>query len=92
LEIDKSHFNFVPGRLIWCKEKGGQSLSFGEGATTSLRNPHAIKLKANTWTDFCLPFQFSVRLKDVLDATGAGSDSLLDFYHWVKDGTTIRCV
>jgi hypothetical protein len=24
----------------------------------------------------------------VLDATGAGSDSLLDFYHWVKDGTT----
>jgi hypothetical protein len=87
-ESKKKHFNFVPGRLIWCKKKTGQSLGFGEGATTSMRNPYAIKLKAGTWTDFCLPFQFSIRLKDVLDATGAMSDSLLDFYHWVKDGKT----
>jgi hypothetical protein len=85
---DKSHFEFDAGRLIWCKAGEAQTLRFGEGYTTSLRTPYEFYLKAGSWTDFCLPFQFSIKLKDVLDATGMGSDSLLDFYRWVDDDST----
>lgn len=85
----KQHFNFVPGRLIWCKALTSQSLNFGGGATVSLRKPYTIPLKANSWTDFCLPFQFSIKLKDVLNATGLMADSL-DFYYWRKDSTSYK--
>lgn len=86
-ESNKQHFEFNAGRLIWCKAKESQTLNFGGGYTTSLRKPFSIHVKANTWTDFCLPFQFKIKLKDVKKATGDLFDSL-DFYHWEKNNTT----
>jgi hypothetical protein len=88
-DTTKQHFNFVPGRLIWCKVKEGLRLSFGEGHTTSLRRPYGITLKPKSWTDFCLPFQFPIMLKDILLVTGPPGDSL-GFYKWVKSGTTYK--
>lgn len=86
-EENKAYFEFIGGRLIWCKARESLTLRFGAGYTTSLREPFVIRLKAKSWTDFCLPFQFSIALKDVKAATGVLFDSL-DFYHWEKNTTT----
>ncbi len=88
-ETSVEHFNFVPGRLIWYKTTENVPIQFGEGYTTSMRQPYEIVCRAGTYTDFCLPYKFPVMLRDVLATTGIKSDSL-EFYHWVKDSTTYK--
>ncbi len=82
----KDIFSFIPGRTIWCKSAGNTAISFGCGVTVSLKEPYEIKLKPGNWTDISSPFQFPVMWRDILDATGVGSDSL-EIYQWVKSGS-----
>ncbi len=77
-------FSFIPGRCIWFKSRESMTISFGEGVTTTLKEPYRTTLKSKNWTDICLPFQFSVLLRDILESTGAASDSL-EVYYWKKD-------
>lgn len=89
LEYDdavKEDFRFIPGRLIWCKTADNVTLSFGEGVTTSLKEPYEIILKPDNWTDFSMPFQFPVMLRDVLEKSSRYGDSL-EVYHWEYDSS-----
>ena len=81
----KQEFDFLPGRLIWSKTAWGHQISMGKGVTTTLKEPYLIALKPKNWTDITLPFQFPILLRDVLEASGAASDSL-EVYYWEKDG------
>jgi len=85
-ESSKSEFDFIPGRVIWCMLAEAQNIKFGEGVTTSLKQPYEIELKPKNWTDFSLPFQFSVHLRDVLERT---EDDSLVIYYWKKEGDNI---
>lgn len=83
----KNDFQLIPGRIIWCKSAKDHALKLGAGVTTSLKEPYTIVLRPGNWTDFSLPFQFSITLRDVLAATGSLRDSL-DMYQWIKDQNT----
>ncbi|MFW5775056.1 MAG: hypothetical protein ACOCW2_02095, partial [Chitinivibrionales bacterium] len=78
------HFRVSPGRLLWLKTKEYQLIKLGEGKTTSLKDTFEITLKPGQWTDFAMPFQFDVPLRDVLAASGDDIDSI-QLYHWEKD-------
>ena len=82
-ESVSSLFNFIPGRLIWAKTLKDRPVHFGRGVTVSLKNYYEIELEAREWTDIGLPFRFSIRMADILEAT-RGSDSL-QVYTWTKD-------
>ncbi len=82
----KEHFDFAPGRLVWCKTADDLTVRFGKGKTTSLKQSYEIDLKAGNWTDISLPFQFPIMLRDVLEATGHYYDSL-EVYHWGTAGS-----
>lgn len=79
-----TRFTPVPGRLMWLKAASPRVLDFGTGVTVSLKDTVAISLPPANWTDFALPWRFTMYLGDILDATG---DSLphLQFYRWAKD-------
>jgi hypothetical protein len=90
-------FHLDPCRLIWIKTRKNASLHLGMGKTTSLKQSYSIVAAPRTWTDFALPFGFSVRVGDVIDSTnGAGiakgkGDSLY-YYSWKVDDTQrYRC-
>ncbi|MBD3391517.1 MAG: hypothetical protein GF418_05670, partial [Chitinivibrionales bacterium] len=78
-------FSFVPGRVVWLKTAVSRKFHLGEGVSMSLKEPHAIKLKPEEWTDIAVPFRFSIRLADILAATGPEGDSL-QFCKWEKTG------
>jgi len=82
----KSAFEFTPGKLIWCQMADSQTIKFGRGVTTSMKRAYEIELKPDNWTDLSTPFQFPVRLRDVLRAT-APNDSLV-VCRWRKDGAS----
>jgi hypothetical protein len=81
-EATRDSFSLIPGRLLWLKTASAKTIDMGQGLTTSLRNPYEISLQPEAWTDFSLPFDsFSIFSGDIIDATGAVTDSL-EFYHW----------
>ena len=81
----KKLFDFTPGRVFWIKTRNAVTLDLGEGWTTSLRQPCDFELKANDWTDIALPFRFSIRIGDILEATGLASSEIdsVWFFSWV---------
>ena len=81
-----SLFNFLPGRMIWLKTLKNKPLDFGPGVTVSLKDDQKIQLSPEDWTDIGLPYQFNIRLADILDAT-PGADSL-SIFEWVKDSVS----
>ncbi len=84
----KSQFDLLPGKVVWLKTRTAPHIDFGTGKTVSLKNPTIISCDANGWTDFALPFQFPVRIGDVLLSTvsqGAllgNEENSLSFYEW----------
>lgn len=85
--VNDALFVLNPGTLLWVKAAQSKPLEFGGGVTISLRKPVQIAVAGAGWTDFALPFGFPVRLGDVLDATGAGSEAL-QFYQWSESRTS----
>jgi hypothetical protein len=79
--LHDSLFTFLPGRLFWIKTRKRTQIGFGSGVTPSLKHPHAIPLKALSWTDFALPCKFGITIGDILDSSGGGADTL-QFYKW----------
>jgi hypothetical protein len=82
-EAKQDSFSFVPGRVIWLKTRVDTVYDFGNGHSVSLKSPYTINLPAKSWTDFCLPYRFDIRIGDVLKAN---DDPLvatsLHFYKW----------
>jgi PKD repeat protein len=82
-----SVFSLTPGRLLWLKTKKAVVIDFGKGVTTDLTKPFAVPLRARSWNDIGLPFNFDITVGDVLDATIAAGQSIdsLRFCIWSTD-------
>lgn len=87
-EAASAVFGLKPGKLMWVKTDVSRNMDFGAGVTVSLRRDQELSLAPNNWTDLALPYSFGIYLGDILDATGAGGDSL-QVYRWSRgqDGT-----
>ncbi len=84
-----SLFSFVPGRLFWIKTRRSVVVDFGGGTTPELTNPAVVTLRAREWTDFALPFNFNIKIGDIIDATNVSGQSTegLRFCGWSRDST-----
>ena len=81
-------FSLSPGKVLWIKTAEQQILISGTGTTTSLKgNFNQIVLPPLAWTDLGMPFKFSVKLVDILDASGSQADSL-QWHRWAADPVT----
>ena len=67
-------FNFVPGDLFWIKTKTPTVLHLGSGVTTPLTQPSKIVLAPGALSDVALPFDFSIRVGDIIDSTNSDSE------------------
>ena len=85
-------FSFIPGRIIWLKTRKTDAFNFGTGHTVSLKQPYTVKLEPRDWTDFCLPYRFSIRIGDILAATDPTAAESLQFYVWEFDDVKGRYV
>ncbi len=74
-------FNLKPGNLLWIKTREAATLVFKNARTLSLKKNYTIKLPAKSWTDFSVPFEFPIKLDDVIETTGGKADSLV-FKQW----------
>jgi PKD repeat protein len=87
-----SDFDLKAGRLFWIKVRNQIRVNFGTGITFPLDTTVAVDLNAMSagrgWTDFGLPFQYSMRAGDILSATrdsAKGDSSAVDslrIYRW----------
>jgi hypothetical protein len=68
-----SLFTFAPGKLFWIRTAKSTKINFGSAtiAPVDLDSPVVITLHPQQWTDFALPFAFSVDLAGIIDATKA---------------------
>jgi len=88
---DSSAFEFKAGRLFWVKTLNPVTFQFGTGTTLPLSDTMTIPLHANGWTDFMLPFNFDMKIGDIL-ATSLDSTTTvttldaLQFYSWNQNG------
>jgi len=87
-ENARPEFVFSPGNLYWVKTLRNIPINFGSGTTVSLKTPYKIELAPGEWTDFGLPFSFSIRAADIIGST-SGSENL-QFYYWAKDSISHR--
>ncbi|MDR0331134.1 MAG: hypothetical protein LBH93_05450, partial [Chitinispirillales bacterium] len=78
-----SLFDMEPGRLMWFKSAQYTLLEFGSATSTSLTETVEIRLPAEQWTDFVLPFRFNICLGDILEAT-VGAEGNIAFYKWIE--------
>jgi len=84
-------FLMNPGRLMWLRTRSPfMSINLGKATTASLTDTFSFTadtLKSKQWTDLILPFNFKVRVKDVLTATlGVNKSDSLFFYTWETSG------
>ena len=84
-----SLFSFIPGRLFWIKTRQSVVIDFGNGITPELTKPSVVTLHARSWTDFALPFNFNIKVGDILDSTKAYGQAIegLRFCVWSRDST-----
>jgi hypothetical protein len=82
-------FSFVPGKLFWIKTRKPVVVDFGRGTTPELIDPTVVTLRAREWTDFALPYDFSITIGDIIDATKAAGQATegLRFCGWSRDST-----
>ena len=80
-------FSLEPGRLIWLKTRDNKSFNLDSAYTLSLRDTFSLQLPPEQWTDFGMPYRFSVSIDDILEASGDKSGSL-HFYKWKQDSAT----
>jgi hypothetical protein len=83
-----AQFTFTPGGVIWLKTRQNSPIDLGSGRTVSLKSPCPITLPANSWTDISVPYEFNVRVGDLLLATGlsASDEKSIAFYEWQLNG------
>lgn len=80
-----SLFTLAPGKLFWIKSKENIQLSFGRAVIPALIDTFEITLAKGEWTDFSLPYNFSIYSGDIIDATGKSAKAYTDsieLYQW----------
>lgn len=77
-----SIFNFMPGVTSWVKTRNEKIINLGPGLTMSLKDTVEIKLPAKEFTDLTLPYNFAIRINDILDASCVDS---INIYKWEND-------
>jgi len=82
---DKSLFNLSPGKTFWIKTLKEKSINLGAALTMSLKDTVKIVLPKKEFTDLTLPYNFPVRIKDVIEASGMDSIAI---YRWSNDSGT----
>lgn len=82
---NKSLFNFTPGKTFWVKTRNEKKIDFGPALTMSLKDTATIILPPKEFTDFTLPYNFAIRINDIINATGSDS---LGIYKWENDSGT----
>ena len=88
-DLDSS-FSFQCGRLFWVKTRNKLALDFGNGKTLPLDSTVTVPLNAKDWTDFALPFRYTMRVGDIIAATRAGGSPYADslqFFQWKLDSS-----
>jgi hypothetical protein len=83
--IRSSVFDMTPSRLMWIKASQSKALDLGAGITMSLRDTFEMVIAPNDWTDFALPYTYSMNIGDIVAATGPMADTL-EFYSWARSG------
>lgn len=78
----KSLFNLSPGKTFWIKTRNEKSINLGSALTMSLKDTVKIVLPGKEFTDLTLPYNFPVRIKDVIQASGMDSIAI---YKWSND-------
>jgi hypothetical protein len=90
-----SVFDIVPGRLFWVKTRYVALCTLGRATTMPLNKMDTINLNPLGWTDFALPFEFNMRIGDIISANDDSTTQYflqliegLQFYEW-QPGTNI---
>ncbi len=78
----KSFFNLSPGKTFWIKTRNEKSINLGSALTMSLKDTVKIVLPRKEFTDLTLPYNFPVRIKDVIQASEVDSIAI---YKWNND-------
>ena len=73
-------FNLEPGRVLWIKTDQNRSLDLGASRSINTRESWRLIIPPKQWADFGLPYNFDVKVGDIIDAT-SGSDGL-EMYEW----------
>jgi len=93
---NRNQFAFVPGRVTWLKTRSSSPLDLGSGHTVSLKSPCTVSLQASGWSDVSIPFQFPIRVGDVLISTvvsgalQASEQSNLEICEWRQSTTDAK--
>ena len=92
---DSASFEFKAGRLFWVKTLDTVTWQFGRGTSLPLSDSITIPLYSKGWTDFALPFNFNMKIGDILaassDSTQANAIDSLQFYAWDTAGSGYIC-
>ena len=93
-EMLKNDFRVVRGNIIWVKPRLPNTVFLGKSTTPSLKKPFVVRLLPKKFTDIGLPFNFNIRVGDVLAATKAAGSSVdsLWLYEWAIDDATTKYV
>lgn len=78
----KSYFNFLPGKTFWVKTVNEKNINMGPGLTMSLKDTAKIVLPKKEFTDLTLPYNFAIRINDILASSGMDS---IGIYRWTND-------
>jgi hypothetical protein len=68
-------FDLKPGNLLWLKTRNPATLNFGKVKTLSLKKSYTVTLPPNTWTDVAVPFEYGIKIYDILKASGINSET-----------------
>jgi hypothetical protein len=85
-EANQDLFRFEPGRVLWLKTRNENPIDLGSGRSVSLKSPFGIPLQGLSWTDFCLPYKFDIRIGDILRVNDAAMVSAMQIYRWDRSG------
>jgi hypothetical protein len=80
-----SLFALAPGKLFWIKSGSPLPLNFGSAVIPALIDTFEITLAKKEWTDFSLPYRFSIYSGDIVDATGKKAKTApdsIELYRW----------
>jgi hypothetical protein len=78
-------FNLAPGKLFWIKTKQRLPISYGKAVIPALIDTTEIALASGEWTDFSLPYNFSIYSGDIISATeqdAKNAGDSIELYQW----------
>jgi hypothetical protein len=89
-DAQQDQFSFQPCRVNWLKATTTAPMDLGSGRTVSLKSPCTVVVHSGSWNDVCVPFQFPIRIGDILLSTvvsgslQASEENSLEIYQWLS--------